>query len=185
MLINRDRLKMIHAIIYFAQNTRHCGKTKLHKLLYLLDFEHFQKTGRGVTGLDYFAWKMDPVPVALQNELNDPQEDFQTAIGLACEQVIDLPRLKFEPKCEFDPSLFSKREQNQMRIIAEQYKNHAANEMAEVTHGENHAWAKIWRNGEGYNEKTPYEVALSDDEEEFHRITGLAAEHREIRANYA
>jgi hypothetical protein len=97
MLINRDRQKMIHAIIYFAQNTRHCGKTKLHKLLYLLDFEHFQKTGRSVTGLDYFAWKMGPVPVALQNELDDPQEDFQAAIGLACEQVIDLPRLNLNP----------------------------------------------------------------------------------------
>lgn len=185
MLINRDRQKMIHAIIYFSENTRHCGKTKLHKLLYLLDFEHFQQTGRSVTGLDYFAWKMGPVPVALQNELDDPQEDFQAAIGLTCEQVIDLPRLKFEPKCKFDSTLFSKREQNQMCIIAEQYKNKLANEMAEVTHGENHAWAKIWRNGEGYNEKIPYEVALSGEEEEFHRITDLAAEHREIRANYA
>jgi len=185
MLIDRSRQKMIHAIIYFAENTRQCGKTKLHKLLYLLDFEHFQKTGRSVTGLDYFAWKMGPVPVALQNELDNPEDDFRESIGLACEQVIDLPRLKFEPKCEFDSDLFSQRELKLMHSIAKQYKNQTANEMVEVTHGENHAWAKIWQDGEGNNERIPYEVALSGDEDAFHRITDLAAEHREIRANYA
>jgi hypothetical protein len=33
MLISRDREKLVHAIVYFARNTRHCGKTKLFKLL--------------------------------------------------------------------------------------------------------------------------------------------------------
>lgn len=185
MLIDRSRQKMIHAIIYFAENTRQCGKTKLHKLLYLLDFKHYSMTGRSVTGLEYYAWKMGPVPVALQNELDEPQDDFCAAIGMSCEKVIDLPRLKFEPKCEFDPSLFSKREMKLLQGIARQYKNKTANEMVDVTHGENHAWAKIWRNGDGYNNLIPYEVSLGDNELEFHRISELAAEHREIQANYA
>jgi len=185
MLIDRSRQKMIHAIIYFAENTRQCGKTKLHKLLYLLDFEHFKQTGRNVTGLDYYAWKMGPVPVDLQNELDEPQDDFRGAIGLSCEKVIDLPRLKFEPKCEFDASLFSKRELDLMQGIAEKFKTTSASDMVEVTHGENHAWAKIWRNGDGYNNLIPYEVSLGDDEAEFHQISERAAEHREIKANYA
>jgi hypothetical protein len=55
MLITYERNKLINAIVYFAQNTQHLGKTKLFKLLYLLDFEHFRQTGRSVTGLDYYA----------------------------------------------------------------------------------------------------------------------------------
>ena len=48
MLISRNREKLINAIVYFAANTQHCGKVKLFKLLYLLDFAHFRETGRGV-----------------------------------------------------------------------------------------------------------------------------------------
>ena len=36
MLIIHNREKLINAAIYFAEKTRHCGKIKLIKLLYLL-----------------------------------------------------------------------------------------------------------------------------------------------------
>ena len=48
MLISRDREKLVNAIVFFADNTRYCGKTKLFKLLYLLDLHHFRETGRSV-----------------------------------------------------------------------------------------------------------------------------------------
>ena len=56
MLIDHHREKLINAIIFFLQNTKYCGKTKLFKLLYLLDFMHFRATGRSVTGMKYYAW---------------------------------------------------------------------------------------------------------------------------------
>lgn len=80
MLITHEREKMIQAIIYFAQNTHYCGKTKLFKLLYFLDFEHYKITGRSVTGLKYSAWKMGSVPTALYEELDLPDPDFASAI---------------------------------------------------------------------------------------------------------
>lgn len=58
MLITHDREKLINTIIYFAIHVKKCGKIKLFKLLYFLDFEHYKQTGRSVTGLDYYAWKM-------------------------------------------------------------------------------------------------------------------------------
>ncbi len=80
MLICHDREKLIHAIIFFATKTRKCGKVKLFKLLYFLDFEHFKATGRSVTGLDYFAWQMGPVPAALCDEIETPQPDMASAL---------------------------------------------------------------------------------------------------------
>ena len=44
MLVNHNREKLINTAIYFADQTRHCGKIKLIKLLYLLDFEHYRQT---------------------------------------------------------------------------------------------------------------------------------------------
>jgi hypothetical protein len=62
MLVSRSRNKLINAILYFAERTRCLGKIKLFKLLYLLDFKHFRQTGHPVTGMEYRAWKMGPVP---------------------------------------------------------------------------------------------------------------------------
>lgn len=185
MLIDRSRQKMLEAIIFFARNTKDCGKTKLIKLLYLLDFEHFRETGRSVTGLDYYAWKMGPVPIQLYNELEDPKEDFRASIGLTCKKKIDYPTLMVEPKRDFDASVFSRRELKVMERLASEHHAKTAAEMVEVTHGENHAWARIWREGEGNNALIPYEVALRDVEEEFHRVSEMASARSEIQANYA
>src|SRR3972149_1376061 len=76
MLLSHEREKLINAIIFFADNTRFLGKTKLCKLLYFLDFGHFKETGRSVTGMDYYAWKMGPVPVDLYEEVEAPEPDM-------------------------------------------------------------------------------------------------------------
>lgn len=79
MLITHNREKLINTIIYFANKVDKCGKVKLFKLLYFLDFEHYKLTGRSVTGLDYYAWKMGPVPVALYDEMESPEPDMAKA----------------------------------------------------------------------------------------------------------
>lgn len=70
MLTNHERQKLVEAVLYFATNVKKLGKVKLFKLLYFLDFEHFRDTGRSVTGMDYVAWKMGPVPEVLYSELS-------------------------------------------------------------------------------------------------------------------
>jgi Antitoxin SocA-like, Panacea domain len=86
MLISRNREKLINVVVYFASNTRHCGKVKLFKLLYLLDFTHFRETGRSVTGLDYRAWKMGPVPLELMKS-EGPGTRSGTAAGGDNERI--------------------------------------------------------------------------------------------------
>ncbi len=97
MLITHERKKLINSIIYFAHHTKHLGKIKLFKLLYLLDFEHFRMTGRGVTGLNYHAWKYGPVPVALDQEWEEPEADLAAAITIQPERIIDYVRETVAP----------------------------------------------------------------------------------------
>lgn len=82
MLIARSRQKLIQAAVYFASNTQGCGKVKLFKLLYLLDFAHFRETGWSVTGLDYVAWKLGPVPVELAQEWDQLDPDIAASIEI-------------------------------------------------------------------------------------------------------
>src|SRR4030042_4938630 len=82
ILTNHNREKLLNALVYFSKNTRSCGKTKLFKLLYFLDFIHFRETGKSVTGLNYYAWEKGPVPQDLFFELEQPDADLKETVAL-------------------------------------------------------------------------------------------------------
>jgi len=182
MLQNRHREKFIQAILYFAHHTRALGKIKLFKLLYLLDFEHFRQTGRGVTGLEYRAWKMGPVPAELVQQWDALEEDMAAAIRIVPEQVIDYWREKVVPLQPFDGEHFSKRELRILDTLAKEYADVLSEKMIDVTHAENGAWARTWNGGRGNDDTIPYELAIADDAPNREAVLQAAAEYRAIEA---
>lgn len=182
MLISRQREKLINAIVYFATNTRYCGKVKLFKLLYLLDFTHFRETGRSVTGLDYLAWKMGPVPSDLVQEWDQLELDMAAAIAVVPEPVIDYVRERVEPKVAFDDSHFTKRELRVMEELAAQFRDGLTKPLISFTHTEFGPWDKIWDSGRGNNERIPYTLAMPDDDPNREAVLAAAHEHEAILA---
>jgi uncharacterized phage-associated protein len=164
MLINREREKLINVIIFFARNSRYFGKTKLCKLLYFLDFEHFRETGRSVTGLDYYAWKNGPVPVELYQEVDMPEPDLAERVRFTEKPTRRGPMLTVEPVSEFDASLFSKRECRLMESLANEYRDTLAEDMIETTHLENQPWHQIYVVENKKQQLIPYELALRKQE---------------------
>jgi uncharacterized phage-associated protein len=157
MIITHHREKLIQAILYFARNTRFCGKTKLLKLLYFLDFKHFKETGKSVTGQDYYAWDMGPVPKALFEELTEAMRpDMQGAIHpLPAGEEFQ----KIQPKIAFDGRYFSKREMRLLENIAYIFRDAKADEMVESTHFENEPWDRTIKE-KGKFQKIDYLLAL-------------------------
>ncbi len=103
MINTHHREKQINAVIYFARNTKICGKTKLMKLLYFLDFKHFKQTGKSVTGLNYFAWRMGPVPRELFDEINSGMKpDLAKAIEIEAIEKFQ----KIHPRQHFNSDFF-------------------------------------------------------------------------------
>ncbi len=175
MIITHQREKFIQAIIFFSLKTKYCGKTKLFKLLYLLDFEHFRQTGRSVTGMDYYAWEMGPVPVALAEEWDNFKPYLQNNVFIKYQEINSetgkLTRQTVMAKVDFDETFFTKRELRLMTEIADRYHAHYASDMIEVTHAENGAWEKIWNNGKGYNQRIDYRLVVENTEEEQYVMT--------------
>lgn len=180
MLISRSRQKLINAIVYFAANTRYCGKVKLFKLLYLLDFAHFRETGKSVTGLEYLAWKMGPVPLDLVQEWDQPEPDFLDAIRICPEQVIDYTRELAKPIVSFDDSLFTKRELRLMAGLAARFCDDLSKPLVNITHAERGPWDKIWDDGRGENHRIPYSLAIPDDDPNRDAILQAAREYEAI-----
>jgi uncharacterized phage-associated protein len=159
MIITRHREKLINAIIYFANNTKYCGKTKLLKLLYFLDFRYFKQTGKSVTGLDYFAWEMGPVPKELFEELSgNMKPDMKSAIH-------DLPVEGFQqirPKKKFNDKYFCKREIELLKEISYIFRDAQADAMVESVHLKNEPWEKTIKE-KGAFQKIDYMLAIDSE----------------------
>lgn len=180
MLISRNRQKLIQSAVYFSSHTQGCGKVKLFKLLYLLDFAHFRATGRSVTGLEYVAWKLGPVPVELAQEWDQLEPDMAAAISIVPEQVIDHVRERVVARVQFDDSLFTRRELTLMHQIAQQHDRDLSKPMVNVTHEERGPWAAIWDNGRGFNERIPYTLGVPENALHRDAVLEAAQEYESI-----
>lgn len=108
-----DFQKFAHMVIYFLDAAPY--KTKLNKLLFYADFTHFKYFGRSISGCEYAAINMGPVPdnykliFGLLEEENFICSDIETLQ----EREVD----KFSPCQTFNPSIFSDSEKTTLELI--------------------------------------------------------------------
>jgi uncharacterized phage-associated protein len=160
MIITHQREKLINIIIYFAKNTKCCGKIKILKLLSELDFEHFKQTGKSVTGLDYSAWPMGPVPAVLFKELSGTMcPDLADAIKIApageLQQII--------PKKKFNSKYFTKREKKLLSNFVEIFRDATAEQMKGSSHRVGGPWYMTVKE-KGLQQPIDYFMALDDSQ---------------------
>ena len=166
LFINHHREKLEGAIAYFAGNTSHCYTLKLFKLLNFLDFEHYRQTGRSVTGLDYYAFELGPVPTKLYYQIQS--DDAEKVAGLAVRETMDdlsnaLVKREVKTKKIFDDSYFTPRELEIMERLVFFFKDINSDTMSQYSHDSKLPWKKIYGNGEGQGDIIPYELALQSE----------------------
>ena len=163
MLISHDREKLTEAIVYFAKNTELCGKTKLMKLLYFLDFIHFRQTGKSVTEMDYYAWDFGPVPRDLWCELSHPEtmaDDLRQAIAVWPVETADDKTLELiTPRRKFNEGLFSPRELQILEAVAFTFKEARADLMVESAHLPQQPWDSTCRE-KGKHQRIDYMLGV-------------------------
>jgi uncharacterized phage-associated protein len=166
MIVSHDREKLIHAIIYFVTHTRRCGKVKLFKLLYFLDFEHYKMTGRSVTGLEYYAWAKGPVPVSLKNEIEDRTDELTSNVMVEEKPIRNGTQTMtiFSPQVAFSREYFSRRELGLLESLSREYYHADSEDMIEATHLENLPWHEIYEVRATPQAFIPYDLAIRPDE---------------------
>jgi len=186
VIITHERRKLINAVLFFALRTKKCGITKLFKLLYFLDFEHYKTTGRSITGLNYNAWPKGPVPVPLFEELHNDKLEADLREKIEVEER-PLPNnkkfLKINPVGGLDLNVFTKRELRIMEALAVEYENADADAMVEETHLETLPWHQVYEVEKRKQQLIPYEYAVRKDEAEF--IQFIKKENDEFLSNYS
>ncbi len=59
------------ALLAYIASKTDVGKTKLMKLVYLMDFEMYEKSGRAITNDTYENWPLGPVPTNTWKKLSE------------------------------------------------------------------------------------------------------------------
>jgi len=184
VLTRTERERLLQTVVFFAANMRALGKIKLFKLLYLFDFEHFRQTGKSATGLDYQAWKFGPVPIELMEEWESLSDDLAALIRIEPQRIIDYERqaVLLKDGVVFNEELFSPRQLRILRSLADQYRTVLSDAMVDVTHAQNGAWARTWRDGAGQYKRIDYGLAIGDEEPNAAALRALAGEQAMYRA---
>jgi hypothetical protein len=137
-LINQEERRAVNAILFFVtdRSMRHLFKTKMFKLLSLLDFIHFNQTGRTVTGETYNRIRNR----TLSRYFKDRLRIIRCAVG-------DKEGFKFVPirGAKPDMAVFSKKEIDILKDLVFVYKDATADQMTKATHLKNLPWEKTMR----------------------------------------
>lgn len=189
MFVSHSREKLVNAIIFFVEHTKHCHTLKLFKLLNFLDFEIYRQTGFPSIGLTYKAWENGPAPAELWHELQKgPHADLAAAVAIfpvRDNHTDKVLRRDIKSKRAFDPKYFSKRELALLKNLAEVFQETSGDDMSDFSHVKGLPWRKVWNGGKGKSREIPYELSLESQAILGNAPTITSDEHAFRRATFA
>lgn len=136
-----DELKKVgHALIYLSQHTRNPGKTKLLKLLYLLDEFSVKRRGFPMFGLTYKVWQLGPVCEEIFIDLSDGGFLLEDYVAVKYDEK---GRSTVVAKQAFDDGEFSANDLQLLEEVAGKFANSTAKTLIGITHRESSLWYRM------------------------------------------
>lgn len=131
--------KIGNTIIFLIKNIKKLPKTKLLKLLYILDEKSIQRSGTPFLNLNYEVWKFGPVDKDIFIELSDEPTLLKNFI----EKKRENDKVSFVAKSEFCDDEFSNNELRLLQEVVNEFGNYTAKELVRYTHKEGTLWHTI------------------------------------------
>jgi uncharacterized phage-associated protein len=134
---NYSEEKLQQTILYFLEhiNNVHLGRTKLMKLLYFVDFDHYETHGESVTGATYRKLPHGPYPDKVEKLIGKMEKaglvrEVKTSHkGYAQHRLITL-------NGKFDPAKFTGAELQTLERVAADWADATAAQIEAATHRE-------------------------------------------------
>lgn len=151
-----DFAKFAEMVIFFTEKLQP-WKTKLNKLLFYADFQMFRNEVQSISGIQYQAISLGPVPYNFQSIF-----EYLANCGFVdvCFAEFHDGNIgeQFMPNAnrKFNPTLFNEAELDVMEKIADRFKKTSTQEIIEISHRE-----KAWI--ENVNEKRMIDYRYSFD----------------------
>jgi uncharacterized phage-associated protein len=148
---NLQMQKIGNALVYLSSHISDLTKTKLLKLVYLLDEVSIRKSGVPIFNLTYKVWKFGPVSEDLYIDLSDDLRLVKDFLKF------DASTQSFKPASEFCDDEFSDNEIELMNFVIEKYGAKSAADLVSVTH---HPFSPWYNTAKEHNVLEPLEQEL-------------------------
>ena len=134
--------KIGNTIVYLAQNIPNLSKTKLLKLLYLLDEISVKEFAVPFLNLEYYVWQAGPVATEIFGEISQELENsvLDQFLRLRFQEINQRYAVFIEAKKNFDDGEFSDNDVNLLEIFCQKFRNTTAEQLVEITHRKNTLW---------------------------------------------
>lgn len=126
--------KIGNAAIYLSDRIKELSKTKLLKLLYILDETSIRKWGVPFLNLEYKVWKFGPVAPEIFVDLSSQIKLLDAFLKKDKNHIVS--------KVEFNDDEFSDNDIELMDEVIRFYGNKTAKQLIRYTHGQ----GSLWRN---------------------------------------
>jgi uncharacterized phage-associated protein len=181
----KDQLEKIgNAIIYIAERMPNLSKTKLLKLIYLLDEFSIISYGIPFFDLEYKLWRAGPVNTDIYSELSSDSHLLKDFIKL---NFSEKGECYISPKKKFDNSEFSDNEIEILEIIVKAYRKYSAKQLVELCHRPSTLWYRIAQEKgvlelfeSGEKSTTDFTIPLSDNIKDDKLKMSIYNEHKEF-----
>jgi uncharacterized phage-associated protein len=173
--MNTNQQKRIgNTILYLCEKVKNMPKTKLLKLLYLLEERSIRETGTPFLNIDFEVWKLGPVPKEIFISIEDvgiSQSNDWLNNYINCKRHLFPKKTTYlTPKTQFDDAEFSDIDINLMDNIINEFGNKNVDELIAITHREDRPWYKIAKEKNLLEKFEAGEQASSDYKIEFKEL---------------
>ncbi|MCK6438880.1 MAG: SocA family protein [Planctomycetes bacterium] len=129
--------KLQQVVVYFLEciNNVHLGRTKLMKLLYFVDFDHYEAHGYSVTGATYRKLPHGPYPDKIEKVIARMEKSGLVREVKANHKGYTQHRL-ITLNAQFDPAKFSGAELKTLERVAADWADATAAQIEAATHRE-------------------------------------------------
>lgn len=172
--MNFDRA--LNTILYILQRLEETSKTKLLKLLFLIDIEHMAEYNRPITWDRYCRLSDGPIPSYILDVINtligknagpvseDDLKVFSNAIEIDIKVIQGEEGAFLSPQRKVDLKEFSESETEVIDAILDKYGNKTAPELIKITH-EHPVFKKSFERDIDYSD-----AISSEKRKEFYKI---------------
>jgi uncharacterized phage-associated protein len=161
--LSKEQIEKIgNSVIYFSTRVGELAKTKLLKLLFLLEEDSIKKFGKPFFGLSYKVWQFGPVAEPIYQELTG--EEIHIFKDYFKKNQFD----EFEAVKEFNDDEFS---DNDISLLDERVsfaRNKIAKDFVNITHAQDSLWTRTAKKHGVYEDleskripKTDYSIDFS------------------------
>lgn len=132
--------KIGNTIIYFSRHMADLTKSKILKILFLLEEASIKRTGQPFIGIDFQLWKLGPVAKDIFIDLSTEESPSLLKNYILRDATDD--KTTFRAKVPFNNDEFSENDIKLMDVIIEFVKDKPASYLVKHTHGSASLWRK-------------------------------------------